>query len=78
MTSWTEQKPSLSEKETLVNAQLSIFYAKNLDKKHLEEKDICFSRPGDGISPSNKDKYIGKKLTKAVRKGDKLTNDDFS
>ncbi len=70
-------EPSKSEKETLINAQLSIFYLKDLNNEILKNEDIFFSRPGDGISPNKLKNYIGKKLTKKVLKGDKLNENDF-
>lgn len=70
-------EPSKSEKQTLVNSQLSMFYSKDLDNEILKEGDIYFSRPGDGIPPNKKSNFIGKKLNKKVSKGEKLHKFDF-
>ncbi len=70
-------EPSKSEKETLINSQLSVFYSKDLNNEILKNEDIFFSRPGDGIPPNKLKNYIGKKLTKKVLKGDKLNERDF-
>lgn len=50
-------------------AMKSCVAKKNLNKnKILKKSDVCFKRPGIGISPKNLMLYIGKKLKKNIKK----------
>ena len=51
----------------------SIVASRDLMKgKKIERKDILFKRPGDGIDPINYEKIIGKKLSKNLKKDEKI------
>ena len=51
----------------------SIVAAKNLVKgTKLSEKDVDFKRPGDGISPVNLGKILGKELKERIQKDDQI------
>lgn len=68
-----EKKPSESEEKNLDIARKSIHLAKDLEKGHnLEEDDLIPLRPGDGISPMEWNKVIGKKVIKSLKKHDQL------
>jgi N-acetylneuraminate synthase len=70
--------PSASERNTAVAARRSIHYKSDLVAgRILSEDDICFLRPGDGISPADTDSYLGKRLFRGVKKGAKMTDLDF-
>ena len=43
----------------------------------LVEQKIDFKRPGDGISPSEYKRFIGKKIKNNISEGNKITLDDF-
>lgn len=58
-----EKVPSESETKNIAIARKSIHLNKNLTKGHiLTDEDLIPLRPGDGISPMEWEKVIGKKL----------------
>ncbi|WP_028982328.1 N-acetylneuraminate synthase [Sporocytophaga myxococcoides] len=70
--------PSESEKKNIGIARKSIHILKNLPAGHvLEEGDLIMKRPGDGISPMEMDKVIGKKILKSMSEDDKLNWKDI-
>ena len=73
-----EKKPSESETKNIAIARKSIHINKPLSKGHtITEDDIISLRPGDGISPMEWDKIIGKKLKVDKYEFDKLMFSDF-
>ncbi len=70
-------EPSKSELKTSNDALLSIVYARDMSSVILNEDDLTFSRPGDGISPTRLNEFLGKYLIKTVKKGEQLKEDDF-
>lgn len=58
--------------------QLSCVANKEINSGHvLTERDIAFSRPGDGLPPKMKQFLVGKKLVHRKTPGSKFTFDDF-
>ena len=48
----------------------SIYFVKDLPKGHvIKKEDIRRIRPGNGISPKNFEKILGKKILKKVFRG---------
>lgn len=43
----------------------------------LDERKIDFKRPGDGISPSEYERFLGRKIKNNISEGHKITSDDF-
>ncbi len=67
------KKPSKSELKNIHMIRRSIHLKENkLIGDIIKETDLLMLRPGDGISPSDIDKVIGKKVIKPIKKGDKL------
>ena len=61
------KEPSPSEMPNIPVARKSIHYAGNLGKGHIIAKtDLVMKRPGDGISPMEYEKCLGKKLIRNV------------
>ena len=61
------KKISLDELNVKKVARKSIVSAKSILKgKKITQNDICFKRPGYGISPLEKNKIIGKKTNKNI------------
>ena len=59
------KKPSLSEKKNIKIARKSIHIAKSIKRGSiLKDENIVSRRPGNGISPMDIDKIIGKKVNK--------------
>ena len=72
------KKPSGSEIKNISIARKSIHLNKNLSKEHVIcEEDIIALRPGDGISPMEWNRVIGKKLKEEKIKFHKLSYSDF-
>ena len=66
--------PTLSELDMRVVARRSIVAAIDLPSGHtLKYDDMAFKRPGSGLMPFEGAKIVGKKLKKAVSKGEQLT-----
>lgn len=73
-----EKLPSESETKNIAIARKSIHLSKNLSKGHiLTDKDLIPLRPGDGISPMEWEKIIGKKLIADKIEFDKLSFSDI-
>jgi N,N'-diacetyllegionaminate synthase len=73
-----EKVPSESETKNIAIARKSIHLNKNLPKGHiLTDEDLIPLRPGDGISPMEWDKVIGKKLITDKIEFDKLSFSDI-
>jgi N-acetylneuraminate synthase/N,N'-diacetyllegionaminate synthase len=70
--------PSESETKNIAIARKSIHLNKNLQKGHiLTDDDLIPLRPGDGISPMEWEKVIGKKLITDKIEFDKLSFSDI-
>ncbi|MGZ4089314.1 MAG: N-acetylneuraminate synthase [Bacteroidia bacterium] len=62
------KEPSASESKNIIVARKSIHFSKSLLAGHvLTEKDLIMKRPGNGISPLQRDIVIGRKLVKNVK-----------
>ncbi|KDN55326.1 N-acetylneuraminate synthase [Flavobacterium seoulense] len=73
-----EKVPSKSETKNIAIARKSIHLNKNLPKGHiLTDDDLIPLRPGDGISPMEWEKVIGKKLIVDKIEFDKLSFSDI-
>ena len=73
------KEPSLSEKKNIHIARKSIHLSKGLSSGSvITELDIIPLRPGDGISPMNWNKVIGKRVVRDLKKFDKITWSDLS
>lgn len=56
----------------------SIYFVKDLPKGHvIKEDDIRRIRPGNGISPKNFEKILGRKILKKVFRGQPVSFEDF-
>ena len=72
------KKPSNSEQKNIAIARKSIFTKQDLPKGHqLVEADLIMKRPGDGISPMEMNKVIGKTITSNLAQETKLSWDLF-
>ncbi|WP_289663065.1 N-acetylneuraminate synthase [Flavobacterium panacagri] len=73
-----EKVPSESETKNIAIARKSIHLNKNLVKGHIiTDDDLIPLRPGDGISPMEWEKIIGKKLITDKTEFDKLLFSDI-
>lgn len=74
----TPFKRSIESKDRIVMNR-SIVAANNLQKgKILNDNDIAFKRPGEGVSPSKIDRFIGKETVKAINKDEYITLNDIN
>jgi N,N'-diacetyllegionaminate synthase len=72
------KEPSLSEKKNIIIARKSIHLSRSLEKGDLiKATDLIMLRPGDGISPMQLEKIIGKKVAKDLPAGRKLQLEDL-
>lgn len=72
------KKPTETEIEIIPIARRSIHLAAPVKAKEtLEAKHFVMLRPGDGISPMEMHKYIGKKVTQDLPKNHKLSKMDI-
>lgn len=70
--------PVKNESNSSESFNLSCVANKSLLENHvIQETDISFSRPGNGLSPKMKNILIGKKLKKTKSKGSKFDFNDF-
>lgn len=70
--------PSESETKNIAIARKSIHVTKDLSIGHvLTEEDITSLRPGDGISPMEWERVVGKQLTSDKKKFEKLQQTDI-
>ena len=68
-----QKHPSKSEIKNINIARKSIHSNKNLDIGHIiENKDLIMLRPGNGISPMDIEKVIGRKIIKEIISGAQL------
>lgn len=68
-----KKEPSESEKKNIAIARKSIHLRRDIRKgEQISEEDIVPLRPGDGISPFNWDKIIGRTVAKDLKSFDKL------
>jgi len=73
-----KKRPSPSEEKNIEIARKSIHSAVELKKGSvIREEDLIPLRPGDGISPMNWDKVIGKTILKDIPAFEKLMTSDF-
>jgi N-acetylneuraminate synthase/N,N'-diacetyllegionaminate synthase len=69
-----EKKPSKSEQKNIDIARKSIHLARDVSKgDYIKENDLMPLRPGNGISPMNWNKVIGKTATKSLSKNEQLS-----
>jgi sialic acid synthase SpsE len=67
------KEPSPSELKNIAIARKSIHAARDIEEGSvIEEKDLVMLRPGDGISPMDMEKVIGKIAIKSITVGTKL------
>ena len=72
------KEPSPSEQKNIKAVRKSIHIANDLAGGHvIKDEDIIIKRPGNGISPMDLDKVIGKKLNKAMQGDSILRWDDL-
>ncbi|WPV64448.1 N-acetylneuraminate synthase [Chitinophaga sp. LS1] len=73
------KQPSESEKKNMAVARKSIHLNKELAQGTvITEKDLLMIRPGDGISPFEMDKIVGRKAGKALQAFHKLSWSDIA
>jgi N,N'-diacetyllegionaminate synthase len=73
-----DKKPTDSEKKNMAIARKSIHLSRDIEEgAFITENDLEMLRPGDGISPMNMEKVIGKVASKKLQGGCKLSWDDF-
>lgn len=73
------KKPTKSEAESMLElVRRSLVYKRTLKAGHqLTLNDLEAKRPGDGISPIQYQKFIGKKLTSDVKFDQQISEKDF-
>lgn len=72
------KRASASEQKNMVIARKSILAARDLKTGEIiDENDIIMKRPGDGISPMDRDRVLGRRLRKDVDADRKLSWSDF-
>ncbi len=68
-----------SEIKSRINARRSLYYIRNLEKNHIViENDLIALRPARGISPTEIDALIGKKLEYGVKALQEVHLKDFN
>lgn len=73
------KKPTKSELKNIPIVRKSIHISKNILKDHIiEHNDLIMKRPGDGISPMNYEKIVGKAVVKDLYINHKLTWEDLA
>jgi N,N'-diacetyllegionaminate synthase len=71
--------PSEAERKNMLVARKSVHLASSLKAGHvIAEKDLAMKRPGDGISPMELEKVIGKKLLHDLNAEHKLSWSDLA
>lgn len=72
------KQPSEAEEKNIPIVRKSLFFSMALKKGYvIDERSIIALRPGDGISPSQIDKIIGKKLIKSKERYDYVLLEDL-
>lgn len=72
------KQASISEKKNIPIARKSIHIGKNLPAGHvLTKKDLEMKRPGNGISPMDLAKVLGKRTNRALKEDSLLKQSDF-
>ncbi|MFT7155103.1 MAG: N,N'-diacetyllegionaminate synthase [Parvicella sp.] len=72
------KEPSKSETKNIAIARKSLHLSKDLSKGSvIEHNDLIALRPGDGISPMNVDKVVGKLTSRNLKAFNKLSSQDF-
>ena len=67
------KRPSNSEQKNIDIARKSIFVSNSLDLGHIIQiEDLIMLRPGNGISPMDIEKVLGKKIVQKISHGSKL------
>ncbi len=65
------KEPSKSESKNIKIARKSIFLNSDINKNEIiKENNLIMKRPGNGVSPMEFEKIIGKKAIKNLKKGD--------
>jgi N,N'-diacetyllegionaminate synthase len=74
-----DKKPSSSEQKNMIIARKSIHLNTQVNKGQIIlESDLLMLRPGDGISPMEMDKVIGKKVNRDLPNFHKLNYTDLT
>lgn len=75
----SEKKPNESETKSMKRlARRSLVITRNLSSGHmLKEADLEAKRPGDSISPTEYEKFLGRRLRRAVKADHQITFDDI-
>ena len=71
-----QEKKEIQKEEKSMNkySRKSLYFVKDFKKGHvLKSDDLQCLRPGTGISPMKINFFIGKKITKNVKKHEKLS-----
>lgn len=72
------KKPSATELRNASIVRKSLFSSRLIQKdKEISVSDITFLRPGDGISPAELDRVIGKKARNLIPPGKKISWEDL-
>ena len=76
----SEKTPNKSEIDSMLTlVRKSIVAAKDLKSGHIiGEDDLEAKRPGDGVSPVEFEKFLGKKLKNAIKKDHKIRFEDIA
>ena len=74
-----EKRPSNGERDTAAVARRSLFAAEEMDVGHVVARDdVVALRPGTGISPAELPRILGRRLGRAVKKGEMLAEHHFA
>lgn len=72
------KKPSVSEAKNIAIARKSLVSVRDMEAGQIVAlTDICVKRPGTGISPMKIEMVIGKKLLKAIKADEVITDTHF-
>lgn len=74
-----EKVPNISEVESMIKpVRRSIVAANDLEEGHvITEEDLEAKRPGNGVSPIQYEKFLGKRLKVALKKDQKIQQADI-
>lgn len=72
------KRPTVSESENLGIGRRSLHWAREVAAgQSAATADFVALRPGTGLTPGRRDEFAGRKLARAVQKGDMVREDDF-